>query len=37
LIVARGKTVEGSPLTIMAAGLIAGDALWSFGSALFRM
>jgi uncharacterized oligopeptide transporter (OPT) family protein len=37
LIVARGKTVDGSPLTIMAAGLIAGDALWSFTSALFRM
>jgi uncharacterized oligopeptide transporter (OPT) family protein len=36
LLVARGKTVEGSPLTIMAAGLIAGDAVWSFGSAIFR-
>lgn len=37
LALTRGVTKDRSPLTIMAAGLIAGDALWSFGSAVFRM
>ncbi|MFC1640065.1 OPT/YSL family transporter, partial [Gemmatimonadota bacterium] len=36
-VVARGKMLDRSPLTVMAAGFIAGDALWSFGSAVFRM
>jgi len=35
LLLTRGKTLERSPLTIMAAGFIAGDALWSFGAAIF--
>lgn len=34
LLLTRGKSVEQSPLTVMAAGFIAGDALWSFGSAV---
>jgi uncharacterized oligopeptide transporter (OPT) family protein len=34
---ARGDTaVEGAPSTVFAGGLIAGDALWSFGASLFR-
>jgi uncharacterized oligopeptide transporter (OPT) family protein len=34
---ARGSTaVEGAPATVFAGGLIAGDALWSFGASLFR-
>ncbi|NIN71600.1 MAG: OPT family oligopeptide transporter [Gemmatimonadetes bacterium] len=34
---ARGGTaVEGAPSTVFAGGLIAGDALWSFGASLFR-
>ena len=36
-VVAGGKMLDRSPLTVMAAGFIAGDALWSFGSAVFRM
>ena len=35
--VARGKMLDRSPLTVMAAGFIAGDALWSFGSAVAGM
>jgi uncharacterized oligopeptide transporter (OPT) family protein len=37
LVVARGNMKDRSPLTVMAAGFIAGDALWSFGSAVARM
>jgi uncharacterized oligopeptide transporter (OPT) family protein len=34
---ARGDTaVEGAPSTVFAGGLIAGDALWSFGASMFR-
>ncbi|UCC84375.1 MAG: OPT/YSL family transporter, partial [Gemmatimonadota bacterium] len=34
---ARGDTaVEGAPSTVFAGGLIAGDALWSFGASFFR-
>jgi uncharacterized oligopeptide transporter (OPT) family protein len=33
----NGRVGEGSPLTVMAAGLIAGEALWAFGSAVWRM
>ena len=34
---ARGNpAVEGAPSTVFAGGLIAGDALWSFGASLFR-
>jgi uncharacterized oligopeptide transporter (OPT) family protein len=34
---ARGGTaVEGAPSTAFAGGLIAGDALWSFGASFFR-
>ncbi len=34
---AQGDTaVEGSPSTVFAGGLIAGDALWSFGASVFR-
>jgi uncharacterized oligopeptide transporter (OPT) family protein len=36
-VVAGGKMLDRSPLTVMAAGFIAGDALWSFGSAVFSM
>lgn len=36
-VVARGRMLDRSPLTVMAAGFIAGDALWSFFSAVFRM
>jgi uncharacterized oligopeptide transporter (OPT) family protein len=33
----RGRTaVEGAPSTAFAGGLIAGDALWSFGASFFR-
>jgi uncharacterized oligopeptide transporter (OPT) family protein len=32
-----GRVPEGSPLTVLAAGFIAGDALWAFGSSLVRL
>jgi len=32
-----GRIPEGSPLTVLAAGFIAGDALWAFGSSLVRL
>ena len=37
LFLVGGKMKDRSPLTVMAAGFIAGDAVWSFGSALVRM
>jgi uncharacterized oligopeptide transporter (OPT) family protein len=37
LLTKNRQTEEGSPLTVLAAGLIAGEALWAFGSGVWRM
>ncbi|UCG89418.1 MAG: OPT/YSL family transporter [Gemmatimonadota bacterium] len=38
IVLTRGERVpEGSPLTVLAAGFIAGDALWAFGSSVLRL
>lgn len=38
IVLTKGERVpEGSPLTVLAAGFIAGDALWAFGSSLVHL
>lgn len=37
LLTRTGKVEAGSPLTVVAAGLIAGDALWAFFSSVWRL